>query len=905
MKRMMWLTLVGLSALVTTVEAQSLTGSVIGSVRDESGALLPGVTITLISPALPAGSVSAVTSEKGEYRITQLGPGTYTLATSLSGFSSYQEEGLVVAVGGTTERNITLKVGAVSETVTVSGVSPMVDTRKVGVTANIKEETLDTLPIHRYMAAEFGKWSPGVAPTDPAGSGASLSVMGSATSENSVLIDGINILTPSGGNWGTGDLDAAEEVQVVTLAASAEYQVAQGGVFNVVMKQGTNSFRMDGSAYWYPDALISKPIQLNCNCPLGKTGFTTIFWRNYSGHVGGPIVKNRLWFYAGGNYDAKIITTPGIDPNRARRDHPFYSHASFAKATWRLNDRINFKQVYSNDWWGGQIIPTVAQPFETLSPQFGLVRSYASEVTATLSNRTLLTVRATGILDPHYPQRPFTDDTTTPIHNDSLTGIACCGVSSFGRLDLWRHGQAAKLNHFLQGKRLDQSLGFGVQFEEAGTDSFMAFPSGVNYSDSGGRPDQATFRNPFAQGASYHSAGVWAEDQVTFKRVTVSLGLRWDRMRAISQDLPAIDNQLNETGQTIAGLGDMFTWNVWAPRVGFSFKLTNDGRTVARGNYGRAYRPIFTNDFQNVHPGLSPSTLTRYNAETGGYTTIVSVTDPKANLRVDPNVQAPYTDSVSIGIDRELARSLGVSVSYVHKHGTHQIGWVDIGGVYGNQTVTLANGQTLTVFPILSGTASRIFQRTNPPGFFTRYNGLLLTVNKRWSQGWQGTVSYTYSKAEGLTGGSGTGSTSGQDPNDYTNAGGRLSTDRPKMLTATGTYEVPKVLVRLSASFMSAQGGPYAPQAQVTLQQGRLNINIAPPDGSYRFPTQNILGLRFSKILFRRGDRRVEVASEVMNALQSKAFDSITSRVFTASTFGQPSNWVEPRRMNLLVRFNY
>lgn len=899
----LFISLLVVLALASRAQAQILTGSVIGTVRDESGAVLPGVTVTLASTALPGGPSTMVTTEKGEYRFPQLAPGTYALTMVLQGFSTYQEQDLQVAVGATIERIVTLKLATVAETITVSGETPMVDPRKVGVTTNLPEEILETLPIHRYMAAEYGKWAPGVAPSDPAGQGAGLSVMGSGTNENSVLIDGVNILTPSGGNWGTGDLDAAEEVQVVTLAASAEYQVAQGGVLNVVMKQGTNAFRFDGSGYWYPDALVSKPIKRNCNCPLGQTGFTNVFWRNYSAHVGGPIAKDRLWFYGGGNMDEKIQTSPGVDPNRAVRKHPFYSHASFLKVTWNVNDAVKFKQVYQNDWWGGQIVPTIQRPFETLNPQFGLVRTYASEVTATLSNTTLLTVRATGILDPHYPTRSLTGDTTTPYRTDQVTGLACCGVQNFGRNNLGRHGQAAKLNRYIQGAGLTQDVRFGVQFEEASTDTANAFPSGVQYSDVGGRPDQATFRSPYVSGASYRSLGFWGEDQITMgARLTVTLGLRFDRMRAISQDLPAVDNQLQETGSTIEGLGNMFTWKVWAPRVGFNVKLTEDGKTVARGSYGRAYRQVFTNDFANVHPGLSATTLARFNTATGGYTTIISVTDPRANLRIDSGVDAPFTDSFSIGLDRELMRSLGVGITYVHKEGQDQIGWRDIGGVYGTRTDVLSDGRTVTVQPLLNATSARLFQRTNGPAFFNRYNGLLLSLTKRMSQRWQANVSYTFSDAKGLAP---TGATTGQDPNDYINAAGLLPTDRPNMFTATGGYELPKVAVLVSSSYMYAQGTPYAPQALISLPQGRRSVNIAPPDGTYRFPSQNLLSFRISKILFRRADRRLELATEIMNALQDKAFDQILTRNFFSPTFGQPANWIEPRRMNFLARVNF
>ena len=93
---------------------------------------------------------------------------------------------------------------------------------------------------------------------------------------------------------------------------------------------------------------------------------------------------------------------------------------------------------------------------------------------------------------------------------------------------------------------------------------------------------------------------------------------------------------------------------MWAARVGFNYRLTNDNRTVLRGTYGRAYRPVFTNDFQGLHPGVSPITTARYDPATGGYTTILSVVNPIANQRLDRGVDPPFTDSFSIGVDREL-----------------------------------------------------------------------------------------------------------------------------------------------------------------------------------------------------------------------------------------------------------
>src|SRR5882672_5201561 len=134
--------LAGAASLLFAVSAhaQISTGNIIGVVHDESNAVLPGATVTLRSPGLPGGPATIATNARGEYRFERLAPGTYVLSVTLSGFSTYEETDLRVAVGGTTERNVGLKVAAMAETVTVSGESPVVDTRKAGITNNISAE---------------------------------------------------------------------------------------------------------------------------------------------------------------------------------------------------------------------------------------------------------------------------------------------------------------------------------------------------------------------------------------------------------------------------------------------------------------------------------------------------------------------------------------------------------------------------------------------------------------------------------------------------------------------------------------------------------------------------------------------------------------------------------------------
>jgi hypothetical protein len=258
---------------------------------------------------------------------------------------------------------------------------------------------------------------------------------------------------------------------------------------------------------------------------------------------------------------------------------------------------------------------------------------------------------------------------------------------------------------------------------------------------------------------------------------------------------------------------------------------------------------------------------------------------------------APYTDQFSIGIDRELIKNVGFSVSYVRKNAHNQIGWVDIGGIYGTSTTTV-NGQTLTVFPLLNAPSARKYERTNGPGFFTRYDGLILNLTRRYANRWMAGVGYSRSITDGLQP---TGNT-GRDPNDYTNLEGRIDPqDRPNAFTLFGSYEIPKIEVQVSGNLAAVNGTPYAPQVLVNLPQGRRSINIDVP-GTYRTPNETFLQFRMTKILFRTNTRRIELTAEVRNALQETDSRSLITRNIASPDFGKPATWPDPRQLQLLAK---
>ena len=897
--------------------AQGLTGSLIGTVRDAQGGVLFGAVVRVGSPALIGGSATQTTNQKGQLRFPALPPGPYVLDIESPGFTSYHEDNVSIGAGATIERTAVLKLAGFAESVVVEGAGSRIEARDPGFGTRFGPEDLDAIPTRRASMFDFIRAAPGISPTSPGSPTATtVSAFGSGTNENQFLIDGTNFTCPCNGiARAEPGIDFIQEIQVQSIGASAEYGNVQGAVINVVTRQGGERFLYDASYYGQTAGLTSQPVQLPYGSSQQASGYERATYHDFTTNIGGPAIRDRLWFFTGYQHLRDYDSQPGSDPQFPRT---YEQDKIFVKVTWQLAHSWRLVQSVHDEFWVNPEQPTFVKPFEaTLRLHASVPAITFGQLTHTSSSSTVWDVRVGRFV---YARKddPSTGDLTTPSRFDRATGVFSDAPQTFGGLTLIRTTAKATLNHYrpsLLGA--DHQWKIGGQIEKGEGYGPSIIPTGVRFVDDNGRPFQAISSDPSLTGGSFITAAAFASDAITVgDRLTISAGVRFDHSRAISQDLQAIDSTGHETDRIIGGLGTLYTWNLWSPRLGATMKLTADGRTILRGSYGRFSQGVLTGEFSAFHPGVTPVTTTAFDPRTGGYTRLVSVVDSKKNLLLDPGIRAPHTDEYSIGVDRELGRRLAVAVAYIRKDGTDFIGWTDVGGQYRERIQRLPDGTSVSVFELVNGTAARRFQLTNPNGYSLTYNGLVMAVEKRRSNGWQALGSYTFSRDEGLQAASGTtaaGAQSstvalpnlpfGRDPNDLTNAYGRLPNDRPHVFRTMGTVDVPGTGLVVAANLQIFSGKPWASTAQVVLPQGDQRVQLE-PRGSRRLSSQSLLDVRVSRTFHFGAASSIELLVDVLNALNDTAEESLASENQFSTNFGQPTSFMDPRRAMVGVRLN-
>ena len=905
--------------LAAPAYAQRTTGAIVGVVTDESGAVLPGVLVTTSGPAV-AGRPSVTTGASGAYRFPALVPGTYALRFELDGFASVTREGVIVPLGGTVEINVQMKVSALEETVTVTGESPVVDTSTAQVSTNLNREWVENAPQRRFTFFDLINQAAGVSPStsDSERSNA----FGSNSTDNSYQLDGTDFTAPlTGAAWPWPNTDAIEEVEVLSLGAPAEYGNVQGAVFNVVTRQGSNEFHGDGNYYFQHQDLTSRNTtdEQDDGFPYHRDQYTDTTWQ-----VGGPIIRDKFWFFGSFQYQKDADSGAGSDP-----EFPARSSAKrvFGKLNYQFSDSHRAQFAYHDDFYD---IPDPAATALTapssLVVEHGHNPSPNVTWTSVVNNTTVFEARYSGFYgkdhgDPMQEGEPRVRTRYFDLDTGQVTG----GIYSFYDGDIWKTAVTAKVTHFAErfmGGSHDLKL--GVQYDYGGSD-YVTGPNDYIYT-YGGVPAYGYTQIPWHQGGKKTTWGVYADDTWRIgQRLTLTLGLRYDHSAARIPSYPLLDRLGNETGESSPALDDLFSWNSVSPRLGFVLKLNEAGRSLLKGHYGRYYRGVITGEFDGVGPSVSGLYAFDGTYDENGSPNNAELVLDNSQLVIDSDFKNPYTDQYIVGFEQELLRNLGIQVSFVYKRGEDYGGWRDIRGVYApaiyvDEVGAGATGNAIGVFQLLSDPGDRLFQLTNPDEMYSRYKALSIQGVKRMSDRWQMTASLVLSKSTGLIGSSlqdpldsqsGTpqspvsGVEFGQDPNHYVNTDGRLIADRPVIGKVQFLYEFPYGFTA-GVNYTHQTGRLWSRQVRAPLGLPSDSLlNLEPNTGDRRVPDWDLFDVRVEKDFSLGGDVKVGVFMDILNLTNSDASESVGSRLADNESFGLPVSYIIPRRLMIGAKIKF
>ena len=914
--------IVGLSCAVVLLAlpfpalAQRTTGTIVGTVKDESAAHLPGVTVTLRGEAI-VGSQTAVTNTEGFYRIPALPPGSYTLSFSMRGFSTLNRQAVKVSVGATIEENAALKLSQLAEEITVTGEAPVVDTQSNQVGTTYDKDWVRNAPIPRFTFFDFLNAAPGVNQTAQGSSRST--VLGSSTNDNSYQLDGTDFTAPfTGSAWPWPNTDAIEEIEVLSLGAPAEYGNLTGAVFNVVTRMGSNAFHGDVNAYYQNQGLTSRNTtdEEDDGLPYNRDKYNDLTLQ-----LSGPLVHDKVWFFGSYQYQRDYASQPGTLAEFPAR---FEADRVFGKLNWQVNSKHKLMLAYHDDFYRIPGIQTSVTEPSAIAVENGHNPSPNLTYTGILSEKTYIEGRVAGFYGKdHGDPLQAGEPRVKPRFNDLDSGIVSGGIYSWYDGDSWKTSASAKLSHFADNfMGASHDFKFGVQYNEGGHDYVTGYNDYIY--TYGGVPAYGYTQLPFHQGGKMKGIGVYVDDTIrATDRLTFNGGVRYDYSKAQYESFPILDRLGSPTAQTTQANGNVFDWKSVSPRVGFNYKLTGDGKTVLKAHYGRYYRGIVTQEFDDAVPSVSPRFMFSGTYDAAGNPVGAELVGDNTNLRVDPGFKDPYTDQFIASFERELLKNIGLQVSYVFKRGENYGGWRDIGGRYAQVPYLDTggrepSGQTIMIYQLQNDPSERLFLLTNPSEgsnrMFSRFHGTTIQVTKRMSNNWQLVGSLVLSKSTGRIGSSlrsptqrqeGYARTFGQNPNDFINTDDLLVEDRPVVAKTQLVYQLPKGFL-VGLNFRYQTGRPWARQVRVS-SLARISTTILAErlDGHRRVDNQSVLDLRVQKDFKLGGAASLAVFADGLNLLNDGANEGVGSRRADSSAFGVPTVFIAPRRVIVGAKFHF
>jgi hypothetical protein len=612
------------------------TSGIVGVVKDASGAVLPGVTVEASSPALIEKARSVTTEGEGRYNIVDIPPGAYTVTFMLAGFGTFKREGLAIPSGFTATVDATLRVGSLEESITVSGAAPLVDTQNVRKQVVASSELLQQLPTSSKQIYTLVTLTPGYTGVTDVG-GQYLFEAGAYHGKRGtkVSFNGMGVENSSGNSSYQINAATVEEMVLQTSGISAEVN-ADGPVMNVVPKSGSNTFQTILNALYSNHSMESDNLtdELRARGLTGANKRVKIF--DEAASVGGPIKKDKLWFFGAFRTWGMAKQYAGVYWNKTQDQALTPPGATLRVVPWtpwvdRPTD-VNSGRWESYDSYSGRVTWQVATKHKVdafLDHQIGCNCGSTSAVgaqeagggtgqykfepnvftqisySAPLTQRLLLEAAyGTSISQWNQLWQPGVQADVASVTDIGL-GITYGASAAYrGRPDYTNRSTQRFSATYVTGAHTFKA---GIQTEQLATDQFIFANANMSYVFRNGNPISITQRTtPYNEQDRGNDFGVYAQDQWKLKRLSLTLGGRFDRFVGYdpAQDLPGTpDSQFEKsypgvrTAATFANqwigprhfdkVTDIPNWKDFNPRLGASYDLFGTGRTALKFSIGR------------------------------------------------------------------------------------------------------------------------------------------------------------------------------------------------------------------------------------------------------------------------------------------------------------------------------
>jgi len=727
--------LASVSLIVPAIARAQASAAIAGTVTDPSGAVLPGVTVEAASPALIEKMRSAVTDASGQYRIEQLRSGQYAVTFTLPGFNSARRENVELTGSFTATIDVQLNVGAVEETVTVTGESPIIDIQSATRQRVIDQQMLSAIPTGRTpQVAAFMIPGVNLSNVDVGGTniinttGGSLSIHGGTNADTRLLIDGVTIANAEGTGWSANmlpNMGSTQEVAVDYSSASAE-SITGGLQINMIPKTGGNTF----SGTLFATAVNSAFEGSNSNDDLRARGLRTPNSLKHQSDVnpglGGPLVADRLWFYAAARFTRQANYVGGLFRNRhagditqwhyepdesARAVNSAREQSANVRLTWQATPTTKFNFFYDQHWrcQCGVTSPTISEEAAN-HIEYPISDLRSLSYTATPSNRLLIEARA-GARREEFAYTP--NNTVDPLRllipvveqGGLIPGLLYRGGGLSTATQPYQRtlGVTIPMSAALSYVTGSHSAKFGLYNVSALRDSWVADNAHhVTYRFNNGVPNQLTQRaTPLARAERQkYDLGIYAQDKWTMKRLTLSGGLRFDAFNSYFPEQTLEPGPLVPARNLTFPRTPMANWKDIVPRLGGAYDLFGNGKTAFKvslnkyvtaqglqGTYGDTANPvnrlanIVTRTWTDANGNFAAdcdltNVLPQDRRATGGdFCGVVSDTNfgrPTLSLSYDPEVlngwgQRPYQWEFSVSGQHELMRGVAVDVGYFRR----------------------------------------------------------------------------------------------------------------------------------------------------------------------------------------------------------------------------------------------